>query len=76
MQSQVKDLRRQNNRLRKKLEEAKNTRPVKVTKEDPHKHLRLAMQEMPEKLRKQKLGREKAEEALEVRCDDQSLCNV
>ena len=67
LQSQVKDLRRQNNRLRKKLEEAKSARPAKVTKADPHPHLRQAMQEMPEKLRKQKLGREKAEQALEVR---------
>merc|ERR1712134_99278 len=55
LQSQVKDLRRQNNRLRKKLEGAKSARPAKVTKADPHPHLRQAMQEMPEKLRKQKL---------------------
>lgn len=69
LKNHVKDLRRQNSRLRKKLENASKSQSPRSSKSDAHPHLRQAMQEMPEKLRKMKLGREKAEQALEVAND-------
>merc|ERR1711934_876958 len=48
---------------------ASKSQSPRSSKSDAHPHLRQAMQEMPEKLRKMKLGREKAETALEIAND-------